>query len=688
MSDRAAGRLAWGLASVAIAFTLASAVLLAFNGLAMLGSFRPHEIIVGTVYAATGALIAARNPRNAVGWVLIAGSLFWTTSLFGEQYGWFAGILHPGALPGAGFAAWLQSWVWQPGTALMLVYLPLLFPDGRFRSRRWRAFGIVVAVATMLAVSGAGGAYWPLRGDIRLMVVGNTDATTMGGMFAVLANATIVVMLGPLVAAAGSILRFRDSRGDERQQMKWFALAFAVMAVSIVVDQFVPPRIQGLPSLVGIIVLPIAVAVAILKYRLYEIDVVINKTVVYAGLAAFITIVYVAIVVGVGALLGSGDRTNVPLSIAATAIVALAFQPVRERVQRLANRLVYGERATPYEVLSRFSERLSGTFATEDLLPRMAHILAEGTGAERADVWLLVGDTLRVDASWPPGMEPRPPIDAAKIPDELVPVHHQDRLLGALSIDKGSSERLTPAETKLVNDLASQVGLVLRNAALTEELRARLEDLRASRQRIVAAQDQERRRLERDIHDGAQQQIVALSVKLRLAERFAPRDTTKAHELLAELQTDAGEALENLRDLARGVYPPLLADRGLVAALESQARRSPVSVNVSGNGVGRYRAESEAAVYFCCLEALQNVAKHANASHAEIGLSDGDGRLTFTVSDDGGGFDPERTGHGTGLQGMADRLAALGGALQIASSPGEGTSVGGDLPIAAMGAVS
>jgi signal transduction histidine kinase len=262
------------------------------------------------------------------------------------------------------------------------------------------------------------------------------------------------------------------------------------------------------------------------------------------------------------------------------------------------------------------------------------------------------------------------------------PVRHHGEVLGALSIEKRPGEALSPTEQKLVRDLAAQAGLVLRNAGLTADLRATIAELRTSRQRLVTAQDEERRRLERNLHDGAQQRLVALNVKLGLLERLVDRDPEQARTVASQLQGEANDALEELRDLARGIYPPLLADQGLVAALESQARRSAVPVTIEADGVGRYAREAEAAVYFSCLEALQNVAKYADASSATVLLSDGDGHLRFEVADDGVGFDPSASSYGTGLQGIADRLAALGGELEVRSAPGRGTTLAGSLPVA------
>jgi signal transduction histidine kinase len=344
-------------------------------------------------------------------------------------------------------------------------------------------------------------------------------------------------------------------------------------------------------------------------------------------------------------------------------------------------------------VLSQFSERVAESYAAEDVLPRMARVLAEGTGAERADVWVRAGKALRPAASWPedlPAAEPELILDnslpAMPEADRTVEVRHQGDLLGALSITKRAGESLTPVEEKLLGDLAAQAGLVLKNVGLTSELLARLDDLRASRQRLVAAQDDERRKLERNLHDGAQQNLVALKVKLGLAEAFAEKDPARAKELVGQLKADADEALETLRDLARGIYPPLLADRGLEAALESQARKATIPVEVQADGVSRHPQDVEAAVYFCVLEALQNVQKYASATTATIRLGEKSGTLGFEVEDDGKGFDPATARKGSGTQNMADRLDALGGALTIDSAPGRGCHVVGRLPVAASAA--
>ena len=267
--------------------------------------------------------------------------------------------------------------------------------------------------------------------------------------------------------------------------------------------------------------------------------------------------------------------------------------------------------------------------------------------------------------------------------ERAIGVYHQGELLGAITLEKAKNEAVSAAEDKLLTDLASQAGLVLRNVRLTAELWATIDDLRASRRRLVQAQDDERQRIERNLHDGAQQQLVALSVHLGLLDGAAD-DPDEVRELAGELRSGLRAALDDLRALARGIYPPVLADQGLRAALLAQADRAPMPVLVDAEGIGRYSRDAEATLYFCILEALQNVAKYAGASLTTVTLTQADGRLEFSVADDGAGFDPATAAHGSGLQGMADRLSAVGGEIRVASARGQGTTIRGTLPVTAL----
>jgi len=400
---------------------------------------------------------------------------------------------------------------------------------------------------------------------------------------------------------------------------------------------------------------------------------------VVATLTAGLTLVALGLIAMLSqGLVGRPNREGAIEGLVTGAVAVILAYLLARIFRRFAQRVVFGERATPYEVLSEFSERIGDTYSTDDVLPRLARLLAAGTGAKEAAVWLQVGGHMRAVAAWPEGAVADLPLvngdHASTFPGDRVgfPVVHQAATLGALTVQMSPNDPMNPSKERLIQDVAAQAGLVLRNVRLVE-------DLRESRRRIVAAQDERARRLERDIHDGAQQQLVALSVKQRLAAGLVERDPARARSILEDLQGDTNDALENLRDLARGIYPPLLADKGLAAALEAQARKAPVPVDVRADSVGRYPQEVESAVYFCCLEALNNIAKYANASTVTLRLGASDGHLGFEVIDDGDGFDPEAHGHGTGIQGMRDRLEAIDGSLEISSGP-DGTAVRGSVP--------
>ncbi len=665
---------AWGCAAFSIALTLTATILYVDQGSVV----HPIEFTIPlafVAFAVVGALVTTRAAGNPVGPLLLAVGTAGTVSALGAST-WVE--LEP-ALPGRPWAALLG----EAGSVLWIAPLTFVlyrFPDGEPLSPRWRRFERVVVVA--FAIATLSGLFSPEIPESEFQNPIGIDAFGEDSWLGWAGPVGWFGVIGGIVAAAVSVvLRFRRSRGEERARLKWLALAAALIGIGFFTNTLSylfssqGPDAGGVailfivPFFAGLLFFPFAVGIGILRHRLFDIDLVISKAVVFGLLGGFIAVVYVGVVLGVGWLVGSVGSPA--LSALAAAVVALAFQPARRWAQRLADQLVYGERASPYQVLSEFSDRLADAYSVDDVLPRMAKVLAEATGASSVRVWLRAGGGLREAARWPG--------DAADPGGESDPVRsfevrHQGEPLGAITIAMPPSEPITEAQERLVTDVASQAGLVLRNAGL-------IADLRASRQRLVAAQDEERRRIERNIHDGAQQQLVALAVKLRLLEQLAPRDAPRAAELASQLQVEAAEALNDLRDLARGIYPPLLADKGLVAALEAQARKSPITVDVTADGVGRYPLEVESALYFCCLEALQNVGKYASATRAQLRLFANDGQLRFEVIDDGKGFEASTRARGSGLQGMADRLDALGGVLEVRSSPGAGTTVSGHVPV-------
>ena len=599
-------------------------------------------IFAFAMFGVVGALIVARDRRNYVGLLLLSSCVITALGFTcGELMTWFARHGHDGA--GVALVGFMSNVGWVLGIIPVLLLLPLLFPDGHLPSRRWRPllWLILAFIVFLFVITLFGERHFTGSND----AVGVANPLYVGVIGAPDWDPVINLFLPTLFLASVSSLfvRFKGATGVDRQQIKWvaFGLLFAFVGI-FSSDLISEPILNSIVSGLSFLAFPLSIGIAVLRFHLYDLDVVVKKTVVYAALALFATLVYLALVVGLGATLGQDSSL---LTMMAAVVVAVTFQPVRARLTRLANRLVYGRRATPYEVLSQFSERVGGGYSDDDVLPRMARILAEGVGAERADVFLTVDRELRDVAVWPQEMNALAPVT---VPNGEVPaiegsdcvyrVEHSGELLGALAVTKSASDPVTPSDEKLIADLAGQAGLALRNVRLNEELKIRLDDLKAAQKRLVSAQDEERRKLERNIHDGAQQQLVALAVKLKLADGMVEKDASKAHEFLSQLQSDTQTTLEDLRDLARGIYPPLLADKGLAAALEAQARKSALPVEVRAEGLDRYPRAIEAAVYFSCLEALQNAAKYSEASSVVVSLAGESGALTFTVTDDGRGL--------------------------------------------------
>jgi signal transduction histidine kinase len=651
-------------------------------------------VVLLLVWLAVGLLVVWRQPRNWAGWILLITGAPFPLLTLAQALVIYGVKAEPGAVPLVGLWATLGEYALYPIALIPLLFL--LYPDGHPPSPRWRWAVRGLVGGTAIAILGFLFRPGPFNNWIEdgILYENPLGIDALAGIApAIITLGTVIALVSALSTVVAVRQRFRRATGEERQQMRWLAFVASIAGTFFVLqwvigiaaeifardaDAPIFELLFGLTAFTIVIGVPAAYLVAIFRHGLWNLDVVMKKTLQYgivvAGLTAGIGLVLLVIPV-----LFVGFSGDIVPAVAIGALLSAVFLLVRTRARRLANRLVYGKRSTPYEVLSEFGERVGGTYSIDDVLPRMAQLLGEATGARAARVWLRIGDEMRQEGAWPEGASTAPDVpvrdDVPDFGEDIAfEVRHQGELLGALTVAAAPDDPMDPTKEKLARDMAAQAGLVLRNVRL-------IEDLRESRRRIVSAQDERARKLERDIHDGAQQQLVALSVQLRLAENMVDRDPAKARELLADLQARTGETLEDLRDLARGIYPPLLADKGLPAALESQARRSPLPVTIEPDGVGRYGPDVESAVYFCCLEALNNVAKYAEASSVEIRLGQANGELRFEVTDDGRGFDPVTTGRGTGLQGMADRLDAVGGMLEVRSAPDGGTTVSGVVPI-------
>ena len=409
----------------------------------------------------------------------------------------------------------------------------------------------------------------------------------------------LLFFLFTIFVAARLVVRMRHGDPIERRQVGWIAVAVIGNITILLANVAIAPLGTEdnsflLIDSVAVVLIPLAVGVAIMRYRLYEIDRIISRSVTYGALAIFIGGVYVAIVVGLGALLG-GD-TGFGLSIAATALVAIAFQPMRRWVERWANRLVYGERATPHEILVQFSHR-SSELSDDELIEQAPKLIVDGTGAATAALWVRSADGFRTASTWPPDTTERSLADGAEFVDPEAdrswPVLHDGELLGGISLTKEEGETVTAAESALLDDLAAGLGLALRNTRLTAELRRQIAELEASRERVLAAADAARRDLENTLDSGPQQQLVALKVKLGPTRKRAEQlGATKTAALLTQLEQQAGDAIAAVREFARGIYPPLLEAEGLAVAIGQQARTSALSVSVRTDDVGRYPRRS------------------------------------------------------------------------------------------------
>ncbi len=651
-------------------------------------------LLMTALFPIVGILIIRRQPRNVVGWLLHATGIAWGLTGWFDAFERLSINIAP-SIPGGEAAEVISQLLWWPPILVMAGFTIMYFPDGRLPSPRWRwlpwfagidcLLGILMSVLTPQAITGV---VKPLKTNPLALPI---DASVTTPIFYGL---LMLLPLTLLASAVSVLVRFRRSSGVERVQIKWLlyavafiasSYAFAIVASLLKGDDSADPTwlliVQNV-TLVSFSLIPITIGIAITRHGLYGIDSLISRTLLVGALGLFITGVYVGIVVGIGTLIGQ-RHPSVWLSVIATALVAVAFQPAREWLKRGVNRLVYGARATPYEVLSNFASSMAGRYTTGELLPRIAQTVSECLGGAHVEVWLGGVDRMVREASWPTsegaGRSSVLLTDSTDLSvlaaDRLVPVRHRGELLGAITVSRSGAEPVTPTEDEVLEHVASQAGLVLRNLRLVD-------DLQSSRQRLVTSQDDQRRRLERDLHDGAQQSLVAVALMLRMASNQT--DTAVLRSSIAQAADQLQAAIAELRELARGIHPAILTDRGLVPAVGSLVERCPVPVEVHNAVARRLPAQVEGTLYFVVAESLTNVAKYAHATRVSVTLLDAGDTVSLEVVDDGiGGAD---RGGGSGLMGLADRVSVVDGTFTLHSPPGEGTRVGCVVPVPAPAA--
>ena len=639
------------------------------------------DVGTGLSWYVAGALAYMARPANRAAWLLLVTA---TALAIGKAVGTaiaLASMAHPEIAHDWALVVIVDAAGWAVTAAGVAVFAT--FPDGKYQRPYERRI-----------VRGIPPAFVPL---VFLYLLGSPRvATGQFGWVTLDAMSPVYIRgLDPIGAASGAViganllvivpalalllLRYRRFGADQRRQIKWPLYALSVSAISVVVLAFAPgpPAIPFWIAAVQYVgtmaLLPAGLAMGIVMHRGLDIDDVIRRSVVYGALWALIAVIYVMVAAAFGIAIGQ----RVPLTLAVLLAIAatLLFQPARRRLERLADRLVFGPRLSGYELISQLGVRLQSTVAAEDVAGSVAGAVQSGLGAR----WVRV--TLNRPAPTPIAVAGIEPGNAAG--DLSAPLVHGDRIVGVIECGPKVDGRYLAADQELLNTLGRQAALAIRNSQLSAELSLHVDELAASRARLVQAEEVGRRRLERDLHDGVQQELVGVLARLGLARNQLLRDRNLAEGTLREAQVDAQRALEGLQELARGIHPAILTDRGLIEAVEERATRMTVPVVIHANGLGqgaRFPLELEGAAYFFVSEGLANILKYASASRVHVRFHSRPGELLIEVEDNGRGFEPTGVKR-SGLRGLEDRISALGGRVEVTSRPGQGTELRAYLPL-------
>jgi signal transduction histidine kinase len=651
-------------------------------------------VAAGLVLAwALAGAVATRSRDRAPQWQVASGALAAAVALTAARL-----ASHPGSQHAAARAAATLA-----GTLVIAIsfHFLLALPDGQLGGRARRiaaALGYASAVATGLGLAIAGKPF-PLP------------------------VAAVIWSLAAACALPAVRFRYAATAGRSRERMQWLGVG-AVLAADVALISAVLHVLVGWPGPAGpvaaaaTVLLPLGLIAGELPALAPHAGRLLVQVLSIAGFSVVVAAVYLVIVLGLGKAPGdAADREILGLSMLAAAVAAIGYLPARDRLVASATRFVYGAREAPDEVLRTFGSRLTRAIAMDELLLQLAESLRKTMGLTSAEVYTGSGDVLERAVSVPDAgprslvitARERPVVTRAGVSGSawvsvwlpslldgragaqlrVAPVSHGGELLGLIVVERPpTADTFSEDDDRVLTELARQTGLAFHNVQLDaalqttlDELRSQADALRESRARIVASGDAERRRVERNLHDGAQQHLVALAVNLRLATDILTDDPEAGREMLAQMADDVQLTIRELRELAHGIYPPLLADSGLAEALRAAAGRATIPVSVVADGISRYSPDIEAAIYFCCLEALQNAGKHAPEAEAEVRVWEDAGGLLFSVADNGPGFDAQKARAGHGFINMADRLGAIGGTVRWESRPGHGSTVSGSVPI-------
>jgi signal transduction histidine kinase len=636
---------------------------------ALAGSHGDDALTVAPWLAATfassgvGLVLATRRRENPIGWLLLANGLVLTLMALANGYADYAVLEHPGALPGAEWAVLWSERGW-PTLFICVTAIALVFPDGRLPSRRWRRIATVAVASffSLIVVSLLGSE----RYSEEFRDVSSPLPKLPESVISIPFMISGLGALSALIAAALAVrTRTKRSSGVERLQMKWLAYAATFVPAAVVVSVIESSitgkegRATDIATVLVLTAIPVAIGIAVMRYRLYEIDRLINRTLVYLTLSVGLAAIFAVVSLSLGVAIGSGSTFP---TAAATLAVALVFGPLRSRVQVLVDRRFDRARYEGLRKIERFLEDLRAGRAVPEAT---GEVMADAIGDPSLELlFWLSAEAIHVDAAGHAVGE-LPAAGRAR-----TPVRRGELLLATVVHDRALGER-----PDLLESAIGAAGLAIEIARLRVEVRRRLAEVEESRARIVTAGYEERRRLERDLHDGAQQRLVSIGLALRHVQGQLPAPSREAVELDATVDELTG-AIEELRELARGVRPASI-DGGLGPALRELASRAPLPTRVEATEE-RFDDRLETAAYFVASEALTNAVKHAKASEVTLSAARRNGSLVLGVRDDGVGG--AHTSEGSGLGGMTDRVAALGGSLSVESPPGGGTVITAELP--------
>ena len=617
-------------------------------------------------FSTVGALVVSRRPDQALGWLYLGTASAMAMTVFVLEYAQYGLVVDPGGVPGATAAAWVSAWVWSLGFAPLFTLGLLLYPDSRLPGERWR-WAAAASVAAVLclglpSVLTAG----PLENHpTAANPVGLKWAATVLQMLEVVAFPLMLAGLVSGVAALALRWKRAPAGGVQRRQITLLLLPAAGVCLALLSELWSESTSwpAAVVTMLAMTSVPVVIGIAILRHHLYDIDVVLNRSLVYIGLTAGVIGLYAAVVWALGNQLGSGSGVT---SVIATGVVAALVLPLRTALQRLVDRAMYGDRGDPYAALSRLTSRLQGAAAPGESLGAIAEAIA--ASLRLPYVAVETTDGRRVSSGLSNGSQA-----------VALPLTHQSEHVGRLLVEGRDRRPLSARDEALLTDLARPAGAAVFAASLSDALRA-------SRTGLVQAREEERRRLRRDLHDGLGPTLAGVGLGLDVASGLIDRDPAAAKDLLADLKREAVGAVDDVRRLVYDLRPPALDELGLVAALRQQAERvslrSPgldVSIDASP-GLPRLAAATEVAAYRIAMEAVSNTARHARASRCHVLLRAEGDRLRLEIRDDGVGIG-EGTRSGVGIAAMRERAAEIGGHCRVGVNGAAGSCVVALLPL-------